>query len=221
MEKLSLFDILSFILPGAIATVLLWYLSAYYFPVDLSKLNSEFSSILFIAVSFFLGSVIHYSFDLKPVSSLLKKMGLYECVSSIYRLRLKESYVKDYYQPMLKRFESLGYKTEDEQLEEVWSIIYYKLEAENKINTPKSYQSFYFFFRNTAILCILTLIGSFIVLIFSLGGCSDSVTVSETLLFIFLGAVVLLLSIVGGKMHRRKMVLKMFWTYFSLYNKPF
>lgn len=212
MEKLSLYDLLSFLLPGAVAATLLYFgfLENQHF--DFSKINDQLASVIFIAVSFFIGSIIHFAFDIKPFKVLIRILGLYEKIPDIYyqnKIELK-SYVKETFIEDLKQFEKYGIKDDSNKIEHLWSKIYYKLEAEEKITTPKSFQSFYFFFRNIASICIITIVVAAIMVIIK--GISDTRIITLVIAFI-----VLVLSILAGRMHRRKMVDRMFWTYYSLY----
>ena len=212
MEKLSLYDLLSFLLPGAVACTLFYFRFLVPMDIDFSKVNDQLEMVIFIAISFFVGSLIHYSFELKLFEVLIKKLGLYQRISNIYNSPKVDIqvYVKEAFKDDFLEFAKLGVKDSSEQIEHFWSKIYYKLEAEDKITTSKSFQSFYFFFRNIATLSIITIIIELISSLFTRFKAHE-------IPVIIIAIVVLVLSTMAGRMHRRKMVSRMFWTYYSLY----
>ena len=99
-----------------------------------------------------------------------------------------------------------------EPIDFIWSTIYYELEAKEQISSPKTFQSFYFFFRNFFTIGVLLLIPaafSFKVIGFNI----------EYLMLITTIITSILLSIYAGRWYRAKMVERLLWTYYSLNKK--
>lgn len=212
MEKLSLYDLLSFLLPGAVCSILLYYRFLLPLNIELPEVNDQLEMVIFIAISFFIGSLIHYIFEIKLFEILIKKIGLYQPIPNIYHSKRTgiQKYVKAAFKSDLEEFKKFGFEDEYEQINLLWNKIYYKLEAEDKITTPKSFQSFYFFFRNIATLSIFTILFETIFFIFGQGDSYEIEIIGASI-------VILLLSAFAGRLHRRKMVNRMFYTYYSLY----
>jgi hypothetical protein len=101
-------------------------------------------------------------------------------------------------------------KVEFERIERLWSEIFYEMEAKDQIKIPKSYQSFYFFFRNFFTLSIILILFITLIQIFYY---------KPHLLALMLSAniIALITSYIGAKWNRKKMIERMFWTYYSLY----
>lgn len=93
----------------------------------------------------------------------------------------------------------------------LWSTIYFELEATNSITPSKDFQSFYFFFRN-----FFTL-GFFLFLVIGvsifINGFSD-----QYIPLLIANSIMIVLSIPAGEWNRKKMVERIFWTYYSLHN---
>lgn len=209
MEKLSLYDLLSFLLPGAVATILLDLLFDSSNYVLNHKIDPQYDIVVFLCLSFFAGSIIHYFCFTKFIGNVLRFFGLNTSIQDIYEKSGAISpHIKDFYEKKITEFQQLNYKRRFDQFEELWSEVYFELEANNQITVPKSFQSFYFFFRNVFFLSIITLLVS---IILQISGHIDFSVVTLIKVIGFGGA-----SIFAGRMHRKKMVERMFWTYYIL-----
>jgi len=209
MEKLSLYDFLSVLLPGSLLTLFLLF-----FVRDLGvdfkqiELNQYFSLMVFLSFSIFLGSIINI-LTRSLLDKPYKAIGLYEPISKIYSKFSKGKLLEPYYEEMMNKLSPE--KDFDEKIEDVWAKIYYTLEANNKIAVPKSFQSFYFFFRNFFTLGLLLLIPAVIMLCYY--------QFNYYLYTLILTILIMVLSIFSAKWNRKKMVERMFWTYYVLYGE--
>lgn len=98
--------------------------------------------------------------------------------------------------------------------------MYYELEYLEKIESPKAFQSFYFFFRQNVLASLINLIiSSFTLLLefFSLVSLSDT-QLSKISIIALISLVLIIFSARLARWYRKRMVLKMFWTYFTHIN---
>lgn len=93
-----------------------------------------------------------------------------------------------------------------------FDVVYYQLEVKAVIEPAKSYQSFFFFFRNFLTLSILLFLYSTLEAFV----CSSW---NENAVYLFLSAAVLLISYLSAKWSQHKMVEKVFWLYYSIHNE--
>jgi hypothetical protein len=164
--------------------------------------------ILLAIIAIFLGAMVHIlSFKILKVYRII---GLYKSTFNIY----KES---DHLSPIKKTIEQnvrikFG-KSETDSINEkefglFYDIVYYKLEAMDKIETARSFQSFYFFFRNfflTSLIAIIILMAYSII-------CALPPFFWELLCAIVF---MLLVSWYAAIWYRVKMTEKMLWAYYS------
>jgi hypothetical protein len=212
MEKVPFFDLLTILLPGALLTIVI-QLFTNEFSIDLLDIetNQYFALTVFLSSSIFLGSLLGFiSEQLLPV---LRRVGLYTPIAKLYPKMQKIDIVSGFYGKMMEKIESdseveLSFH---EKIERVWTQIYFYLEANEKIGTPKSFQSFYFFFRNFFTMCLILLLPLCILIYFS--GQNDNY-----ILLSIINVFAIILSILAGRWNRKKMVDRVFWIYFSLKN---
>jgi hypothetical protein len=99
--------------------------------------------------------------------------------------------------------------------------MYYELEYVDKIDSAKTLQSFYYFFRQTVTACLLLLVLYFILSIVYLF--SDAVMANSQANQVFwtpaLLLTILVLSVGHARWYRKSMVLKIYWAYFTHLNQ--
>lgn len=209
MEKISLYDLLTILLPGALLTLIIQLIFK-----DLGlkfvglEVDQYFALTIFLSSSIFLGSSLNFLTE--KLLSKLRKVGLFTEIETLYpKIKQTPDFV-NFYNTMVKN-DLLRLKAAErhEVFEELWSKIYYYLEANEKITTPKAFQSFYFFFRNFFILGFLLII-PFGVLIFVFSSPEKYILLS------IINLLAVILSIYAGRWNRFKMVERMFWTYYML-----
>lgn len=212
MEKLSLYDFLSVLLPGALLTLLIEVVATD-FGLDLERheINQYFRLTLFLTSAIFLGSLINIS--TRFFFKFYRKIKLYTSIIDIYTKSKSLKHIRYYFDDLMVNSQIPQLKTDIKflNIENLWNEIYYELEATDKIKVPKAFQSFYFFFRNFFTLGMIL----FPVLTFAFiyNRCAIN---KYTLLFI-INIIGLLISLYVGKWYRGRMVERMFWTYYSLH----
>jgi len=209
MEKISLYDLLSILLPGSLLTLFIEMMSKdLNFGFENIELSYYFSLTVFLSSAIFLGSIINIL--TRKLLKFYKRIGLYKPLHKIYKQIHKDSEIISYYDSLMDKYPK-KYSFE-EKIIHIWDKIYYKLEANEKIAVPKTFQSFYFFFRNFFTLSLILLIPVIFMIIYKW----FTLKYTIILIVIFVSAP---LNIFAGNWNRTKMVVRMFWTYYSLYKK--
>ncbi len=186
MNKFSLYDLLGLLFPGFILTWLLTTLSVFYHlsnhSVISNKLNSNLGMVF--CVSMILGAALYVlNYALVQCSWYTKLTGLYQGVSDLYRSLEYPPDVKStlnkaahkWFQMDLFYTNEEFVLLEDEKKkliyqsnEEFYGRMYYELEYLEKLESPKIFQSFYFFFRQLFSVCWIGMSISLIMLSVSL-----------------------------------------------------
>jgi len=205
MEKISLYSLLSVLLPGAILTLLI---DLFLKNVGIDLSNYEFNNYLiltvFLSTSIFIGSLIDVL--TRNMLGKYRRIGLNTPIYTYY----KEDKFLAQIKPFINADMQKRYKATDEgAIEQYWSLIYYDLEAKGNITVPKSFQSFYFFFRNFFTLGWLMAIMIIVLLLIKY----------DNMLLLILSAtiIMMIISVFVGRWYRKKMIERTFWTYYSLY----
>lgn len=208
MEKLSLYNLLSVLLPGALLTfVIKIILESHGLGMISLKDQDYFSLVIYVSSSLFLGSLINIlGIKFLPV---LKFFGLYDSVQNIFENNEQTNTIKSF---VLAEVQKIDEVNDYKKYESLWALMYYELEAIDKIGIPKDFQSFYFFFRNFFTLGLIL----FLPLLFQMIYFWDNDLYKSLFISSVIGA---FLSIISGKWNRKKMVERMFWTYYSLHKK--
>lgn len=243
MDKLSLYDILGMLLPGV---MFLFFISVINTNYDLStstflNINTidDFKelSVLF-CFSMIAGSSFYtLNFYLVTKTNWYNKVfGMYEHVASLYlkattlhgimnKTLNKKAKIR-FGKKIFYNTVQIGALQEDEQEAsdkcqgEFYDIMYYELEHHDKIGYAKDFQSFYFFFRQmvTALMftIMLTIIGLLYTIFMTDCNLSDYGLVTAKMVFGFL--LLMLLCTHLARWYRKRMVMKMYWAYFTLLN---
>lgn len=206
MDKLSLYNLLSVLLPGALLSFIIkLLLESHGFILNSLENQAFFSVFIYSSTSLFLGSLINILAIV--CEKFLTRIGLHDSIEKIAQNYQTTTAIKAFIDQELKKTEE---ETEYNQYESLWSEMYYNLEANDKISIPKDFQSFYFFFRNFFMLGLIVL--TLLVLQMVIIG------ISTFYITLFITCIVVsLLSIIAGRWYRKKMVERLFWTYYSLY----
>ncbi|MFJ1262919.1 CRISPR-associated protein Csx27 [Capnocytophaga canis] len=155
MDRLSIYELLSFVVPGVIMIELINFSAEYVFGKDrLITAENLSDGLLFFAIALFIGCLIHIiTFRLikrkwykKLACTPMDKMKNDEYITEILP-DLKEIYRANKGIPM----------TENISNESVFDTAYYYLEAQGKISQAKNFQSIYFLFRNIVTLSLFVL----------------------------------------------------------------
>lgn len=209
MEKISLYDLLSILLPGALLTLVIEVM-IYDFglKIDGLEINNYFKLTLFLSSSIFMGSFVNIL--TRKFLKLYEKIGLFTPLRKIFESSTELELIKPF---LKKKMNLLAFDSKEEKLEQLWSVVYFELEANGKISNPKAFQSFYFFFRNFFTLGVILFLPLLFQLIFHCFSPKYIFLCSINFLGVFL-------SISAAKWNRVRMMERMFWTYYSLNKKP-
>jgi hypothetical protein len=236
MEKFSIYNLLGLILPGAVLIFMLDILRNIFGILPEYTLTDSWETI--VLVSIILGAILYVT-TLQAVNN--KKLnkhvwGLYKHVTDLYlgmkslhsfmnetfNKRANEWYGKDIYISNDEYHRLTPEKqTEIKDLQdEFYDRMYYELDYENKNEIPKNFQSFYFFFRQLTLACLI----SFMALLLLTGlsllpflECTTPCMIEIITYFMGIG-LLFIVSIWLGRWYRQRMVLKMYWAFYTHIN---
>lgn len=241
MEKLSLYDILNVLLPGIIFYFFLSQIDAVYqwFPEDsftVFETSNEIKKLgVWLGISLFLGASLNVvNFIILKKKWYGKLFGIYTDVFTIYdkmkdlhptfNLLFNKKGVLWYGKEIFLRDEVYSKLNKNEQKEiqnfqdNFYSRVYYELEYLGKIEQPKTFQSFYFFFRQNLLTSSILLLFSIIAHIMYMA--VNGWNFQAAHVYLFLSLITLgILSKLLASWYRAKMVRKMYWTYFIHINQ--
>jgi uncharacterized membrane protein YfcA len=236
MEKFTLYDFLGLILPGCIflfftnMIVKLYGLQA--FIEKQQGLNLKTGLILIFAV--IIGALLYVlSFYLVKRKWYNRLFGMYRHVADLYvdlnalhkivgktlNKKAMEWFKKNIFLDKQK-FRSLMDNEKDRITElqgQFYDRMFYELEYHGKKEHANTFHSFYFFFRQTALASILLILltGVFYLSCFipflnlsSPDACKLAFTTASLFLMLFI-------SVQLAQWYRKRMVLKMYWTYYT------
>jgi len=224
MEKISLYDLLSILLPGAIFTLFIEFLFFQFnWHIDNYEVNEYFKLTIFLSSSIFFGSIINI-FTRAMLNGFYKKISLYTPMYKIFKKIFTKDTIlaKKYFDVKLVEIgnklgdtnieiDNLDDKTYHKYIEVLWDEIYFELESNNKIKVAKDFQSFYFFFRNFFTLGLLLL---FVLIVLTIVWYNTKHVFAYLLGF---DVIMMILSIISAKWNRKQMAKRLFWTYYSLH----
>ncbi len=209
MDKLSLYDLLSILLPGSLVSLfLVMIFNDLGYDLVGFELNDYFWLTIYLSSAFFLGSAINILTRSILGFKFYRKFGLYAPIHELFEKASANNQLKSFYDNF--DVPNVDKKNREKRTAYIWDEIYFSLEADNKISVPKSFQSFYFFFRN----------------FFTLGFILLVLMIAPVLIhgftkkyFILLGVILLgmAISVLAAKWNRKMMVSRVYWTYYSLH----
>jgi hypothetical protein len=227
MEKLSLYEILSYVIPGFILIAIVEIYNQYVFenlPLYNHQGKFEDSIILFIS-SLFLGIIIHI------ITFRMLKKSKNKCIQ-----KFKKSYQTLIYKspqalsasnkeiqkiiPFLNREYIRLRKHQEEAVGEnqaennLFDFAYIYLEIHDKIAPAKSFQSLYFWFRNMFTISLLLVPFSILIYILTVINGFYMHQQKTAILFFFLNVVFGLIVIPIANWLREKLVHKIMWSYY-------
>nr|WP_315088285.1 CRISPR-associated protein Csx27 [uncultured Chryseobacterium sp.] len=242
MDKFSLYDILGILLPGFVFLFMLSVLNQAfsitpYFGeltsnTDVKELSVLFSFALifgavFFTINFYFIDKIKWYNKVLGVNNHVADLYLdLEFLHSLMNEKLNKKAIQLYSKPIF--FSKIEYNSltdEDKKnsrdlQNEYYDIMYYELEYFDKISYAKTFQSFYFLFRHlvTVFLSILIIaIG-----LYSFRNLCINENWEEHCHFILKFTTVCialsLVCILLAKWYRERMVMKMYWAYYTLLN---
>ena len=240
MEKFSLYDLLGLLLPGVIFMFFCNTLNELFCisPVIFKSTNLGMDIGISLCLIIIVGAVFYTSnFYLVKKHWYNKLFGMYKHIADLFlemsflhnlmnetlNLKAKEWYKKDIFLNK-KDFDNLD-NIEKKEIydlqDEYYDRMYYELEYHSKNESSKTFLSFYLFFRQTALACILLilLVGALSLLhfIWDMNKCNtDSCTILWLTGLLFF---MLFISVQLAKWFRKRMVTKIYWAYFTHLNQ--
>lgn len=220
MDKLSLYEILSFVVPGFVAIkVAEFFNSSFLENEKWFNYESKFEeSLVLFLLSFFVGILVHI-ITFRFIS--IKKMKWYR--SLIYKTPQEISSKDRFIQktiPFLNN-DYLATKKHDEDLPmpneaayNLFDYAYHYLEINDKVATAKNFQSMYYWFRNMFTICLITFFITLIFIILTYIYDFNSEAPKKLYWFLFIIIIFGIMLIPSTQWLRKKLVEKVFWAYY-------
>ncbi len=241
MVKFSLYDFLGLLLPGVIVLFFCNTINNLYgiYSLQVHSVDWKINVGISLCFALIVGAALYASsFYLVNKTKWYNRLfGMYKHVADLYldmdfrHLPMNESlnkkaiewFDKDIFYPK----EDIDQRPDDERNEikelqdAYYDRMYYELEYHAKNEQPKTIQSFYFFFRQTALACIILLLLHIVLFALSFTPCSclNTPDISNALWFGALLFIILFISVRLAQWYRKFMTSKMYWAYFTHLNQ--
>jgi hypothetical protein len=216
MEKLSLYELLSFVVPGFVLLELSKWFGSFFIDVNIKLDESLSNSLLQFVIALFLGIIIHVlTFKIFLNIKWYKKM-IYKSLQKISVenefIQRAIPYLNEHYISNRKHNEKPVNENEAEN--NLFDYAYCYLEINDKIAAAKSFQSLYFLFRNIFTINLIYLpISVFTILILYTQNyccCKQRTALTALILLIIIAFVLVFI----GRWLREKTVEKVIWSYY-------
>jgi len=237
MVKFSLYDFLGLLLPGVIFLFFCNTINKLYglFPLQVQSVDWKINVGISLCFALIIGATLYASnFYLVNKTKWYNRLfGMYKHVADLYtdmnfrHLPMNENLNKkaqDWFaKDVFYSKENLDQLADDERKEirelqdAYYDRMYYELEYEEKNEQPKTIQSFYYFFRQTALACISLLLLHSVLFALSFIPCS-CLNSPDTSSALWLGAILLIILFISVRLarwYRKFMTMKMYWAYFT------
>lgn len=221
MDKLSLYEILSFVVPGFIFISVIEVYNTFVFgnPSFFSNGENKLEdSLLLFCLSLFIGIIIHIvTFRFLKTSKLkwYKKLifkNVNDIVITNEFIQKAIPFLNADYRIVREHYEDEI--SSDKVANNLFDFAYLYLEVNDKISSAKNFQSMYFWFRNMFTICILLAPISIIILIVVYLNNYEDSQVNYSL-FIAIGTLVVgLILIPTANWLREKLIEKVLWSYY-------
>lgn len=218
MEKFSLYEILSFFIPGFILNFILQcYLQyVFSFPVFLNFERNIEENILLICFLIFTGIILHiFTFY------LIKKIKWFKIVimPSVQQISVQKEniqkiipFLNEEYQKIKKHNENIENK--NEAIHYLFDFAYYYLEVNDKITAAKNFQSLYFWFRNMFTISLILIPTSITIWIYTLCSNFSYSQQNNSLFIMLLNFICFIFIILSARWLRIKTIEKVLWGYY-------
>lgn len=209
MDRLSIYELLSFVIPGAIAIEFINFSSVYVLKTTKLITAESFSDgLLFFAIALFIGCLIHI-ITFKLIEYRWYKRLVYKPIEEIKN----DEYISKIL-PDLKEKCKSALNTENICNENLFDSAYYYLEVKEKISQAKNFQSIYFLFRNIVTLALFILPANILILLTSLFTVDCLLT--KKVIWMIIGNIVIGgLSLIVAQWFRVKMIDRVFGLYYA------
>lgn len=232
MEKFSLYDLLAILFPGVVFLYMLDVIRVLFGFFPDYTLTDKWE--LLIVLSAMMGAVVyvlsfwfvsHWKWMYrsvgmyKLVAELYLKTGIHTVVGAILNKRANEWYQKDifYSKSDYDQQSDADKKVIEDLQDEFFDRMYYELDYADKLAVPKSFQSFYLFFRNLSLSALISLLSLGLLCLVNFLSWTHFADIDWNNLSIILLAlvVILLASIVIARWYRERMVMKIYFFFYA------
>ncbi|MEZ4909376.1 MAG: CRISPR-associated protein Csx27 [Saprospiraceae bacterium] len=228
MDKFSIYELFSFIIPGYLSAKIIEYYLRFYglrlpFPME-GNLNDN---LLMLIVAIVLGVAIHVlTFEIINIPSLKRmKWWIYKPAdeyiksSKFGELPMIMPAVKECYEKDKNHHDSTSeiVISNDKKLDYydwTFDFAYYYLEVNDKITQAKNFQSFYFLFRNLFVMSMVHFVILAILVLLSFAKPEYSILNWNTLYMVLLLVALTWLIVVVTTWLRSKMIDRVLWSYY-------
>lgn len=220
MDKLSLYEILSFVVPGFLLVMLF---NTYYVDVlgfeSLLDMNSKIGdSVLLFCLSLFMGICIHvitFRFLKTPKLKWYEKL----IFKTPQEISANNDFIKKVIPYLNKDYkETRKHKEEASQPNEaepnLFDFAYLYLEVNDKVTPAKNFQSMYFWFINMFTIGLFLIPISFIILALTFYGNYSSKAQILSLQILIINLILIAIIIPVANWLREKLLEKVFWSYY-------
>ncbi|MCA4806652.1 type VI-B CRISPR accessory protein Csx27 [Myroides odoratimimus] len=218
MDKLSLYELFSFVIPGGIALHLLNWCSINVLSTGtLFNLTDLSNSLIALVFALLIGVALHII-----TFNILLKWSSYRQI--IYK-SVQQIKLDDYIQQVIpflnqeyfhnKKHEVAANTNNAVPAENLFDYAYYYLEVNGKNAQAKNFQSLYFFFRNMFTLGIVSILILITALVYSTITSVGKDVLSEIVLKIAFFAVIIGIAVPVANWLRKKMIITVFGCYYA------
>lgn len=218
MDRLSIYELLSFIMPGALVVELINFCSSqllnYHTIFTVQNLGE---GMVFLFLALFFGSLIHIISFKYLLSRKWYKIMVYKPIDKIKNC----DYIEKIYPTLKEMYVKIANKKKTEVSKgEIFDFAYYYLESQDKITQAKNFQSLYFLFRNIFNLGFIACVFLIIIGILSFCKCFNG-NMPEILYSLLVVIITTLISAFIARWFRVKMADRIFGTYYAdlIYNR--
>lgn len=221
MEKFSLYEILSFFLPGFVVIEVVLLYQKYVFGYESLLFNPDSKigdSLIFICLSLFAGIIIHI-FTFWLLGSKKENYFKRKIMPSVREITTKSKSIQitlpilfDEYKLLNKDNTELTKEKDD--VDNLFHFAYFYLETNNKISAAKNFQSLYFWFRNMFIIsCFLTPIS---ILMFAIAFTKNYACyrIDSAIIIMIANIIMLIIVSPAARWLRVKFIEKIFWSFY-------
>lgn len=218
MDKLSLYELFSFVIPGGIALHLLNWCAVNVLDTDvIFSLSDLSSSLIALVQALLIGVTLHIiTFNILLKCGGYRQM-IYKSVQEVeldtYILQVIPFLNQEYFRN--KKHEVAINADNAVPAENLFDYAYYYLEVNGKNAQAKNFQSLYFFFRNMFTLGLVSLLILIFALVYSLMRDLGGEVLRSIVMYIAFFTVIIGIAIPVANWLRRKMIITVFGCYYA------
>ncbi len=225
MDKLSLYEILAFIVPGFIIIAIVnFYSESVFGSIAVFPSGKMDENLLLFFFALLFGIILHYlCHTVFNNYKWYKKLVVTEIQEIKYTGIAKQiiPFLNEHYHSVRKH-ELKNTYANDIPAENLFDFAYYYLEANDKITQAKSYQGLYFLFRNIFTISLTGLIISLVIFIIGLFLCPNTIDTHHVALISLYFIIGIFITVPVSKWLKKKLAERVFGNYYAdlIHNFP-